>query len=179
MRHGDKINNLGRKKAHREALMSNMASQLIMHKRIVTTHAKAKALRTYIEPLITKTKKVESKEQIMHNHRIVFSYLQDKTAVKELFTEIGPKVAARPGGYTRIIKLGIRLGDNAERAMIELVDYNEIYGKGVAAAAEPAKKTRRSGGAKKKAAATEEAPAAEAPAAEEAQATSEESTASE
>jgi len=115
----------------------------------------------------------------MHNHRIVFSYLQDKTAVKELFTEIGPKVASRPGGYTRIIKLGIRLGDNAERAMIELVDYNEIYGKGVAAAAEPAKKTRRSGGAKKKAAATEEAPAAEAPAAEEAQATSEESTASE
>jgi large subunit ribosomal protein L17 len=178
MRHGDKINNLGRKKAHREALMSNMASQLIMHKRIVTTHAKAKALRTYIEPLITKTKKVESKEQIMHNHRIVFSYLQDKTAVKELFTEIGPKVAARPGGYTRIIKLGIRLGDNAERAMIELVDYNEIYGKGIAAAAEPAKKTRRSGGAKKKAAATEEAPAAEAPAAE-AQAPSEESTASE
>ncbi len=178
MRHGDKINNLGRKKAHREALMSNMASQLIMHKRIVTTHAKAKALRTYIEPLITKTKKVESKEQIMHNHRIVFSYLQDKTAVKELFTEIGPKVAARPGGYTRIIKLGIRLGDNAERAMIELVDYNEIYGKGIATAAEPAKKTRRSGGAKKKAAATKEAPAAEAPAAE-AQATSEESTASE
>ena len=178
MRHGDKINNLGRKKAHREALMSNMASQLIMHKRIVTTHAKAKALRTYIEPLITKTKKVESKEQIMHNHRIVFSYLQDKTAVKELFTEIGPKVAARPGGYTRIIKLGIRLGDNAERAMIELVDYNEIYGKGVATAAEPAKKTRRSGGAKKKAAATEEAPAAEAPA-EEAKPTSEESTASE
>jgi large subunit ribosomal protein L17 len=177
MRHGDKINNLGRKKAHREALMSNMASQLIMHKRIVTTHAKAKALRTYIEPLITKTKKVESKEQIMHNHRIVFSYLQDKTAVKELFTEIGPKVAARPGGYTRIIKLGIRLGDNAERAMIELVDYNEIYGKGIAAVAEPAKKTRRSGGAKKKVTATEEAPAAEAPA--EAQATSEESTASE
>ena len=178
MRHGDKINKLGRKKAHREALMSNMASQLIMHKRIVPTHAKAKALRTYIEPLITKTKKVESKEQIMHNHRIVFSYLQDKTAVKELFTEIGPKVAARPGGYTRIIKLGIRLGDNAERAMIELVDYNEIYGKGIATAAEPAKKTRRSGGAKKKAAATEEAPAAEAPAAE-VQATSEESTASE
>ena len=179
MRHGDKINNLGRKKAHREALLSNLACQLITYKRIVTTHAKAKALRTFIEPLITKTKKVESKEQIMHNHRIVFSYLQDKTAVKELFTEIGPKVASRPGGYTRIIKLGIRLGDNAERAMIELVDYNEIYGKGVAAAAEPAKKTRRSGGAKKKAAATEEAPAAEAPAAEEAQATSEESTASE
>jgi len=115
MRHGDKINNLGRKKAHREALLSNLASQLITYKRIVTTHAKAKALRTFIEPLITKTKKVESKEQIMHNHRIVFSYLQDKNAVKELFTVIGPKVAARPGGYTRIIKLGIRLGDNAER----------------------------------------------------------------
>lgn len=164
MRHGDKINNLGRKKAHREALLSNLACQLITYKRIVTTHAKAKALRTFIEPLITKTKKVESKEQIMHNHRIVFSYLQDKAAVKELFTVVGPKVAARPGGYTRIIKLGIRLGDNAERAMIELVDFNEIYGKGVAEAAAPAKKTRRSGGGKKKAAT--EAPAAEAPAPE-------------
>jgi large subunit ribosomal protein L17 len=167
MRHGDKINNLGRKKAHREALMSNLASQLIMHKRIVTTLAKAKALRTYIEPLITKTKKADSKEQIMHNHRIVFSYLQDKTAVKELFTTIAPKVAGRPGGYTRIIKLGIRLGDNAERGMIELVDFNEIYGKGKGEAAAPAKKTRRSGATKKKAAT--EAPAAEAnaPAAEE------------
>ncbi len=164
MRHGDKINNLGRKKAHREALLSNLACQLITYKRIVTTHAKAKALRTFIEPLITKTKKVESKEQIMHNHRIVFSYLQDKAAVKELFTVVGPKVAGRPGGYTRIIKLGIRLGDNAERAMIELVDFNEIYGKGVAAAAAPAKKTRRSAAGKKKAAA--EAPATEAPAAE-------------
>jgi len=164
MRHGDKINNLGRKKAHREALLSNMASQLITHKRIVTTLAKAKALRTYIEPLVTKTKKAESKEQIMHNHRIVFSYLQDKSAVKELFTVIGPKVASRPGGYTRIIKLGIRVGDNAERAMIEFVDFNEIYGKGVGEAAAPAKKTRRSGGGKKKAA---EAPAPESPAAEE------------
>lgn len=173
MRHGDKINNLGRKKAHREALMGNLASQLITYKRIVTTLAKAKALRTFIEPLITKTKKSASKEQIMHNHRIVFSYLQDKSAVKELFTNIAPKVAGRPGGYTRIIKLGIRLGDNAERAMIELVDFNEIYGKGKGEAAAPAKKTRRSGGAKKKAA-TAEAPAAEAPAA-----TSEESTASE
>jgi large subunit ribosomal protein L17 len=123
--------------------------------------------------LITKTKKSASKEQIMHNHRIVFSYLQDKSAVKELFTNIAPKVAGRPGGYTRIIKLGIRLGDNAERAMIELVDFNEIYGKGKGEAAAPAKKTRRSGGAKKKAA-TAEAPAAEAPAA-----TTEESTASE
>ena len=165
MRHGDKINNLGRKKAHREALLSNLAIQLITYKRIVTTHAKAKALRMYIEPLITKTKKVESTEQIMHNHRIVFSFLQDKTAVKELFTVIGPKVAARPGGYTRIIKLGIRLGDNAERAMIELVDFNEIYGKGIAEAAAPAKKTRRSASTKKKATAevsTDEAPATEA-----------------
>ncbi len=109
----------------------------------------------------------------MHNHRIVFSYLQDKSAVKELFTNIAPKVAGRPGGYTRIIKLGIRLGDNAERAMIELVDFNEIYGKGKGEAAAPAKKTRRSGGAKKKAAPAE-APAAEAPTA-----TTEESTASE
>ncbi|GDX43831.1 MAG: 50S ribosomal protein L17 [Bacteroidota bacterium] len=173
MRHGDKINNLGRKKAHREALMGNLASQLITYKRIVTTLAKAKALRTFIEPLITKTKKSASKEQIMHNHRIVFSYLQDKSAVKELFTNIAPKVAGRPGGYTRIIKLGIRLGDNAERAMIELVDFNEIYGKGKGEAAAPAKKTRRSGGAKKKTAAAE-APASEAPSA-----ATEESTASE
>lgn len=166
MRHGDKINNLGRKKAHREALMGNMASQLITHKRIVTTLAKAKALRTFIEPLITKTKKADSKEQIMHNHRLVFSYLQDKAAVKELFTVVGPKVASRPGGYTRIIKLGIRLGDNAERAMIELVDFNEIYGKGIGEAAAPAKKTRRSGGGKKKAAEAAPAQATEAPAAE-------------
>ncbi|MEY3432859.1 MAG: hypothetical protein RL131_795 [Bacteroidota bacterium] len=157
MRHGDKINNLGRKKAHRESLMANMASQLIQHKRIVTTLAKAKALRTFIEPLITKTKKTESKEQIMHNHRVVFSYLQDKEAVKELFTVVGPKVSSRPGGYTRIIKLGIRLGDNAERAMIELVDFNEIYGKAKSDAAAPAKKTRRSGGGKKKATTTEKA----------------------
>jgi len=150
MRHGDKINNLGRTKSHRVAMMSNMASQLITYKRIVTTLAKAKALRTYIEPLITKTKKDASKEQIMHNHRLVFAHLNDKAAVKELFTVIAPKVAGRPGGYTRIIKLGIRLGDNAERAMIELVDFNEIYGKGKGTAAAPAKKTRRSGGSKKK-----------------------------
>jgi len=151
MRHGDKINNLGRTKSHRVAMMANMAGQLITYKRIVTTLAKAKALRTYIEPLITKTKKADSKEQIMHNHRLVFSYLNDKAAVKELFTVVGPKVAGRPGGYTRIIKLGIRLGDNAERAMIELVDFNEIYGKGKGEAAAPAKKTRRSGASKKKA----------------------------
>jgi large subunit ribosomal protein L17 len=164
MRHGDKIKNLGRKKAHREALLANLATALITHKRIVTTLAKAKALRVYIEPLITKTKKNETKEQIMHNSRIVFSHLQDNTAVKELFSVVGPKVAARPGGYTRIIKLGIRPGDNGEKAMIELVDFNEIYGKGVDKSAEPAKKTRRSrsAGTAKKAKTEEAAPAAEA-----------------
>lgn len=157
MRHRNKKNNLSRTASHRKALMMNLGTQLITHKRITTTLAKAKALRTYIEPLITKTKNNESKEMIMHNHRIVFSHLNDKAAVKELFENVGPKVASRPGGYTRIIKLGARTGDNAEIAMIELVDFNEIYGKGIAetAAAEPVKKTRRSGG-KKKAAATEE-----------------------
>ncbi len=159
MRHGNKRNNLSRTASHRKALLMNLGCQLITNKRITTTLAKAKALRTYIEPLITKTKNTASKEAIMHNHRIVFSYLNDKAAVKELFTVVGPKIAARPGGYTRIIKLGARTGDNAEIAMIELVDFNEIYGKGVAAAAEPAKKTRRSGGGKKKAAETTEAAA--------------------
>ncbi|RXK86646.1 50S ribosomal protein L17 [Filimonas effusa] len=166
MRHGDKVNNLGRKKAHREALLANLASQLIVHKRIVTTLAKAKVLRTYVEPLITKTKKVENELQISHQHRVVFSYLQDKAAVKELFTVIAPKVAGRPGGYTRIIKLGIRVGDNAETALIELVDFNEIYGNNVVKAAEPAKKTRRAGGSRKKAAASEEAAPEVAPAEE-------------
>lgn len=173
MRHGDKQNNLSRTASHRKALLSNLAIQLIAHKRITTTLAKAKALRTFVEPLLTKTKKTDSKEAIMHQHRIVFSYLNDKAAVKELFTVVAPKIAGRPGGYTRIIKLGKRVGDNAELAMIELVDFNEIYGKGVekAVAAEPVKKTRRAGGAKKKAAeateaaATETAP--EAPATEE------------
>jgi len=168
MRHGDKINNLGRKKAHRVALLQNLASQLITYKRIVTTLAKAKALRTYVEPLITKTKKNASALEISHNHRLVFAELQDKAAVKELFTVVGPKVAGRPGGYTRIIKLGIRPGDNAEKAMIELVDFNEIYGKGVEKAAEPAKKTRRGRAPKKAAdaAATEAAAETEAPVAE-------------
>ena len=119
MRHGDKQNNLGRKKAHRDALLMNLACQVITHKRIVTTLAKAKALRTYVEPLITKTKKTATKEEISHNHRVVFSYLNDKAAVKELFTVVAPKIAARPGGYTRIIKLGIRPGDNAEKAIAE------------------------------------------------------------
>lgn len=161
MRHGNKTNNLSRTASHRRALLMNLGCQLITHKRITTTLAKAKALRTYIEPLITKTKKNENKEVIMHNHRIVFSYLNDKAAVKELFTVVGPKISGRPGGYTRIIKLGTRTGDNAELAMIELVDFNEIYGKGTEKAAEPAKKTRRSGGAKKKAAAKTEETASE------------------
>lgn len=152
MRHGNKINNLGRKKAHREALLSNLTCQLITHKRIVTTLAKAKALRVYAEPLITKAKKNET-----HQRRIVFSYLQDKAAVTELFSTVSEKIGGRPGGYTRIIKLGIRPGDNAEMAMIELVDFNEIYGKGKVEKKEGAKRTRRAGGAKKKAA---EAPAA-------------------
>src|SRR4051794_10683725 len=152
MRHGDKINNLSRTKAHRDALLANLGSQLIVNKRIVTTLAKAKALRTFVEPIITKTKKGQSTEQVMHQHRVVFSYLKDKNAVKELFTVVAPKVAARPGGYTRIIKLGTRLGDNAEIAMIELVDFNEVYGK-TAGTPEAGKKTRR-GRAKKSAPAT-------------------------
>ncbi len=155
MRHGDKIKNLSRTKAHREALLSNLSCQLIQHKRIVTTLAKAKALRVYVEPLITK-----SKENTTHQRRIVFSHLQDKEAIKELFDNIAGKVGGRPGGYTRIIKLGIRPGDAAEKAMIELVDYNEIYGKGAGEEKAGAKRTRRrggSGGTKKKAEATEEA----------------------
>jgi large subunit ribosomal protein L17 len=120
MRHGDKINNLGRTASHRRALLSNLASQLITHKRIVTTLAKAKVLRTYIEPLITK-----AKENTTHQRRVVFSYLQDKDAITELFGTVAEKVAGRPGGYTRIIKLGKRTGDAAETAMIELVDFNE------------------------------------------------------
>lgn len=149
MRHGDKIKNLSRTKAHRDALLSNLACQLIQHKRIVTTLAKAKALRVYVEPLITK-----GKENTTHQRRVVFSYLQDKEAVKELFGAVAEKVAGRPGGYTRIIKLGARVGDNAEQGMIELVDFNEIYGKGKGEVKTTAKKTRRAGGSKKKAEAT-------------------------
>ena len=144
MRHGDKINNLGRTASHRRALLSNLACQLFQHKRIVTTLAKAKALRPYVEPLITK-----AKENTTHQRRIVFSYLQDKEAIKELFDVISPKVAGRPGGYTRVIKLGIRPGDNAELGLIELVDYNEVYGKGAETKEEATKKTRRAGGRKK------------------------------
>ncbi len=145
MRHGDKNNNLGRKKAHRDALLSNLACQLIQHKRIVTTIAKAKALRVYAEPLITK-----AKENTTHQRRIVFSYLQDKQAITELFSTVSEKVGGRPGGYTRVIKLGARAGDAAEMAMIELVDFNEIYGKGIDTKKEGAKRTRRAGGSRKK-----------------------------
>lgn len=151
MRHGNKNKNLSRTASHRKALLMNLGCQLITHKRITTTLAKAKVLRTYIEPLITKTKATSTKELIMHNHRVVFSYLNDKQAVHELFTIVAPKVAARPGGYTRIIKLGTRTGDNAEMALIELVDFNEIYGKGIDKATESSKKTRRAGGSRKKA----------------------------
>ncbi|HMI60647.1 MAG TPA: 50S ribosomal protein L17 [Puia sp.] len=159
MRHGDKINNLSRTASHRRALLSNLAIQLITHKRIVTTLAKAKALRTYVEPLITK-----GKENTTHQRRVVFSYLQDKDAITELFGTIATKIAGRPGGYTRIIKLGTRVGDNAETALIELVDFNEVYGKGKGEAKEATatKRTRRAGGAKKKVEGAEGAPAAEA-----------------
>ena len=162
MRHGDKINNLSRTASHRKALLSNLACQLIEHKKIVTTLAKAKALRTYVEPLITK-----SKDNTTHQHRVVFSYMQSKEAIKELFNNIAPKIGGRPGGYTRIIKLGARVGDNAEQALIELVDFNEVYGKVAETKAEPAKRTRRAGGRKKADAGAEgaETPAAEAEAA--------------
>lgn len=122
MRHGNKLNKLSRKSAHRKAMMSNMACSLLQHKRINTTVAKAKALRGYVEPLLTK-----SKNDSTHSRRTVFSYLQNKEVVTELFRDIAPKIADRPGGYTRIIRTGYRLGDNAEMCMIELVDFNEIY----------------------------------------------------
>lgn len=159
MRHNKKFNHLGRKKGHREALLSNMTISLIMHKRIFTTTAKAKALRVYAEPIITRCKKDD-----MANRRLVFSYLQNKDAVKELFGTIAEKVAERPGGYLRILKTGHRLGDNAEMCMIEFVDFNENMLD--AAAPKKAKTTRRS--RSKKAAAAAEAPAAEAPAEEKA-----------
>lgn len=155
MRHGKKINHLGRNYSHRQALLSNMAASLILHKRINTTVAKAKALRKYVEPIITR-----SKDDSTHSRRMVFSYLQNKVAVAELFREVAPKIGDRPGGYTRIIKLENRPGDNAEMCMMELVDFNLIYGGTAAAApAKKAKTTRRSGSRKK--AAEGEAPAAE------------------
>ncbi len=162
MRHNKKFNHLGRTASHRNAMLANMACSLIKHKRITTTVAKAKALKKFVEPLITK-----AKDDTTNSRRVVFSNLQDKYAVTELFKEISVKIADRPGGYTRIIKTGNRLGDNAEMCFIELVDYNENMAK------EKATRTRRS----KKAAATEATPAAEtaapvaeAPAAEEAKA---------
>src|SRR4051812_30336840 len=144
MRHGDKINNLGRKTAHRHALLMNLAIALIENKRIFTTLAKAKALRTYVEPLITK-----SKEDTTHSRRTAFSYLKNKEAVSTLFKDVAVKVAERNGGYTRIIKTGNRQGDAAEMAMIELVDFNEIYTSSKkGATAGKAKSTRRRGGKK-------------------------------
>ncbi len=167
MRHNKSVNHLGRKSGHRKALLSNMACSLILNKRIITTEAKAKALKQYVEPLITK-----SKEDTTHSRRVVFSYLKDKNATAELFRTVAPKVASRPGGYTRVLHVGFRQGDAAEMARIERVDFNEAA---LASATEKkaAKKgTRRS--AKKAASAAEapvaEAPVAEAPAAEEAQA---------
>lgn len=142
MRHGDKVNNLGRTAAHRRALLANMAASLIEHKRITTTLAKAKALRRYLEPLITK-----AKANTTHSRRVVFSYLQNKEAIKELFGPVAQKVGDRPGGYLRVIKLGFRRGDGAETAMIELVDFNEVYNPN-AGKEKKSKKTRR-GGAKK------------------------------
>lgn len=157
MRHNKAINHLGRQSGHRKALLANMASSLIMHKRINTTVAKAKALKSYVEPLITK-----SKEDTTHNRRVVFSYLKDKNAVTELFRVIAPKIADRPGGYTRVLHTGFRQGDAAEMAMIELVDFNEAA---MATAPKAAKKTTRRSRAKK-AEPAPEAPAAETPEAE-------------
>ncbi len=158
MRHGNKNNNLSRTKAHREALLSNMACSLIEHKRINTTLAKARALRRFVEPLLTKSKTDDT-----HNRRVVFSYLQNKDAITELFREVAPKIAARPGGYTRIIKLGNRLGDASEMAMIELVDFNTLYSAKEKAGAEVKKtrRSRRSGGVKKTEDAGEVAPKVE------------------
>jgi len=155
MRHGKKINHLGRKTAHRKSMLANMACSLIEHKRINTTVAKAKALKQFVEPLVTK-----SKEDTTHNRRLVFTKLRRKDSVAELFRDVAPKVGDRPGGYTRIIKLGNRLGDNADMALIELVDYNETYN---ATKPEKKKSTRRAGRGKKSSddTATPEAPKAE------------------
>lgn len=158
MRHNKAINHLGRKSGHRKALLANMATSLILHKRIETTVAKAKALKVYVEPLITK-----SKEDTTHSRRIVFSYLKNKEAVTELFRTIAPKIAERPGGYTRVLKTGFRHGDGADMALIELVDFNEAALAATAKKDEKKSGTRRSRG--KKAAAAETS--AEAPATEE------------
>ena len=170
MRHNKKFNHLGRKSAHRKAMLSNMASSLILNKRIITTTAKAKALRMYVEPLITRSKP-ENNDTTEHgttNRRVVFSYLQNKYAVTELFKVVGPKVGTRAGGYTRIIRMPEnRLGDAAEMAMMELVDFNDVYTNGEKKAAK-AKTTRRGGkkAVKAEAAPVEEAAPAETPAEE-------------
>lgn len=157
MRHGNKVNHLGRTTSHRRALLSNMASSLILHKRLTTTVAKAKALRKYVEPLITK-----AKSDTTHSRRVVFSYLQDKESVKTLFGEVASKISERPGGYTRIIKLGqARLGDSAEMCLIELVDFNDLYTKEGTAKKTKTRRSRRSG--KKAEASAEATDAAEAP----------------
>lgn len=160
MRHGKKINHLGRTDSHRKAMLGNMATSLILHKRITTTLAKAKALRVYVEPILTK-----AKSDTTHSRRTVFSYLQDKDAVTILFREIAEKIATRPGGYTRIIKMENRLGDNAEMALIELVDYNTVYGTDTAKTEK--KSTRRRGGAGKAKTAAPAAKVEVAPVAEE------------
>lgn len=159
MRHGKKFNHLGRTASHRKAMLSNMASSLIVNKRISTTVAKAKALRKYVEPIITK-----AKDNTTHSRRVVFSYLQDKDSVKELFDQIAGKVATRPGGYTRIIKTGARLGDNAETCIIELVDYNELLLSETKSASK--KTSRRRRGGSKSTAKTETAETTEAKAEE-------------
>ena len=165
MRHGKKVNHLGRKTAHRKAMLANMACSLIEHKRINTTTAKAKALKQFIEPLLTKSKEEnnDTTAKATHNRRIVFSKLRNKYAVTELFGDVAAKIGDRPGGYTRIIKLGNRLGDNADMAMIELVDYNELYNAG-----KPAnKKTTRRGRRKKSDDTVPTAPVKETPKSEE------------
>ncbi|MEP2025990.1 MAG: 50S ribosomal protein L17 [Reichenbachiella sp.] len=169
MRHGKKFNHLSRTASHRSAMLSNMASSLILHKRITTTVAKAKALRKYVEPLITR-----AKDDTTHSRRVAFSYLQNKESVTTLFGEVAEKVASRPGGYTRILKTGARLGDNAEMCIMELVDYNELMLKDAAPAKAKTRRSRRSKGSAEKAApaveateaVVEEAKVEEAPAAE-------------
>jgi large subunit ribosomal protein L17 len=156
MRHRNKINHLGRTSSHRKAMLANMATSLIMHKRIATTLAKAKALRIYVEPLITK-----SKEDTTHSRRVVFSQVKNKFAVSELFREVSPKIASRPGGYTRIIKTGFRQGDAAEMCIIELVDFNTNLLSEKVAAKSTRSRSRRGGSAKKKAAPAIEAKSAE------------------
>ncbi|MCE2708336.1 MAG: 50S ribosomal protein L17 [Bacteroidota bacterium] len=166
MRHGKKINHLGRTASHRKAMLSNMASSLILHKRISTTLAKAKELKKFVEPLVTR-----AKEDTTHNRRIAFSYLKSKEAIKELFGEVVEKVGTRPGGYTRIIKTGFRLGDNAEMCIIELVDFNELMLKDAKPAKKTTRRSRRSSGTTPS---TPAAVTAKAPAVEEAPVAAEE-----